>query len=64
MFLLVMMVIFFEIKGNPVHLYIGIIVSFISAEIIDERNRNVYMYGRIGRTKEVQHKCCSIILEK
>lgn len=52
MFLLVMMVIFFEIKGNPVHLYIGIIVSFISAEIIDERNRNVYMYGRIGRTNK------------
>lgn len=52
MFLLVMMVIFFEIKGNPVHLYIGIIVSFISAEIIDERNRNVYMHGRIGRTNK------------
>ena len=35
-FLLVIMAIFFEIKGNPVHLYIGIIVSFISAVIMDE----------------------------
>lgn len=35
-FLLIIMAIFFEIKGNPVHLYIGIIVAFISAVIMDE----------------------------